>query len=60
MGSQKISTNALKDLYKSFVSEYLIMSIEDPFDKDDWEHYSKMTAECGEQVQIVEDTTTIG
>ncbi|PQP98160.1 enolase [Prunus yedoensis var. nudiflora] len=54
-GSQKISGNALKDLYKSFVSEYPIVSIEDPFDQDDWEHYAKMTAECGEQVQIVGD-----
>lgn len=31
------------------------MSIEDPFDQDDWEHYAKMTAEIGEQVQIVGD-----
>ncbi|KAI5664846.1 hypothetical protein M9H77_24169 [Catharanthus roseus] len=54
-GSQKISGDQLKDLYKSFVSEYPIVSIEDPFDQDDWEHYSKMTAEIGEQVQIVGD-----
>ena len=31
------------------------MSIEDPFDQDDWEHYAKMTAEIGEKVQIVGD-----
>ncbi|KAG2326620.1 hypothetical protein Bca52824_009348 [Brassica carinata] len=54
-GSQKISGDALKDLYKSFVSEYPIVSIEDPFDQDDWEHYAKMTAECGDDVQIVGD-----
>ncbi|KAM0056604.1 putative phosphopyruvate hydratase [Helianthus debilis subsp. tardiflorus] len=54
-GKQKISGEQLKDLYKSFVSEYPIVSIEDPFDQDDWEHYGKMTAECGEQVQIVGD-----
>ncbi|KAF3507323.1 hypothetical protein F2Q69_00001767, partial [Brassica cretica] len=52
-GSQKISGDALKDLYKSFVAEYPIVSIEDPFDQDDWEHYAKMTAECGDNVQIV-------
>ncbi|PQQ12656.1 enolase [Prunus yedoensis var. nudiflora] len=34
-GSQKILGNALKDLYKSFVSEYPIVSIKDPFDQDD-------------------------
>ncbi|KAL4310240.1 hypothetical protein GQ457_01G015820 [Hibiscus cannabinus] len=52
---QKIPGDALKDLYKSFVSEYPIVSIEDPFDQDDWEHYSKLTKEIGEQVQIVGD-----
>lgn len=35
--------------------EYPIVSIEDPFDQDDWEHYTKLTAEIGEQVQIVGD-----
>ncbi|CAJ1888495.1 unnamed protein product [Sphenostylis stenocarpa] len=54
-GSQKISGDALKDLYKSFVSEYPIVSIEDPFDQDDWEHYAKLTAEVGTNVQIVGD-----
>ncbi|CAH8276634.1 unnamed protein product [Arabidopsis lyrata] len=54
-GSQKISGDALKDLYKSFVSEYPNVSIEDPFDQDDWENYVEMTVECGEKVQIVGD-----
>lgn len=54
-GSQKISGDALKDLYKSFASEYPIVSIEDPFDQDDWEHYAKMTSEIGTNVQIVGD-----
>ncbi|CAN4118272.1 unnamed protein product [Withania somnifera] len=54
-GSQKISGDQLKDLYKSFVSEYPIVSIEDPFDQDDWEIYAKLTAEIGEKVQIVGD-----
>ena len=31
------------------------MSIEDPFDQDDWVHYAKMTEECGVEVQIVGD-----
>lgn len=54
-GSQKISGDSLKNVYKSFVAEYPIASIEDPFDQDDWEHYSKLTAEIGQQVQIVGD-----
>lgn len=54
-GKAKISGDQLKDLYKSFVSEYPIVSIEDPFDQDDWEHYAKLTTEIGAQVQIVGD-----
>uniref|UniRef100_A0A0E0NSG6 phosphopyruvate hydratase n=1 Tax=Oryza rufipogon TaxID=4529 RepID=A0A0E0NSG6_ORYRU len=54
-GSQKISGDSLKNVYKSFVSEYPIVSIEDPFDQDDWVHYAKMTEEIGDQVQIVGD-----
>ncbi|XP_074582045.1 enolase-like [Curcuma longa] len=54
-GSQKISGDSLKNVYKSFVSEYPIVSIEDPFDQDDWTHYTKMTEEIGKEVQIVGD-----
>lgn len=54
-GKQKISGDQLKDLYKSFVTEYPIVSIEDPFDQDDWETYAKLTTEIGEKVQIVGD-----
>ncbi|CAN6977295.1 unnamed protein product [Brassica rapa subsp. trilocularis] len=52
---QKISGDALKDLYKSFLAEYQIVSIEDPFDEDDWKHYAKITREVGEKYQIVGD-----
>lgn len=45
----------MKNVYKSFISEYPIVSIEDPFDQDDWETYAKLTSEIGEKVQIVGD-----
>ncbi|KAI3969932.1 hypothetical protein MKX01_038400, partial [Papaver californicum] len=54
-GEAKISGDKLKYIYKSFSSEYPIVSIEYPFNQDDWEHYAKMTAECGDKVQIVGD-----
>jgi enolase len=54
-GSHKISGDSLKDVYKSFVSEYPIVSIEDPFDQDDWDTYAKLTEEIGQNVQIVGD-----
>ncbi|KAE8721676.1 Enolase [Hibiscus syriacus] len=49
-GSQRISGYSLKNVYKSFVTDYpIVVSIEDPFD------YAKLTSEIGEQVQIVGD-----
>ena len=54
-GSEKISGDSLKNVYKSFVTDYPIVSIEDPFDQDDWENYAKLTSEIGRQVQIVGD-----
>ncbi|XP_022878171.1 enolase 2-like [Olea europaea var. sylvestris] len=52
---EEISSNQLKDLYKSSMSGYPIVSIEDLFDQDDWEHYAKLTGEIGAQAQIVGD-----
>jgi enolase len=37
------------------VKEYPILTIEDPFDQDDWAHYSKITEIMGDKVQIVGD-----
>ena len=54
-GSNKISGSKLIKLYESFVDEYPIVLIEDPFNQDDWEHFSKFIAIVGEKVHIVED-----
>ncbi|KAL5544097.1 hypothetical protein UlMin_007881, partial [Ulmus minor] len=53
--SQRVSGDALNDFYNTLVNDYSIASIEDPFDKDDWESYSKLTAEIGQKVQILGD-----
>ncbi|KAG2783408.1 Enolase [Phytophthora cactorum] len=45
----------LGQLYKDLAKEFPIISIEDPFDQDDWTHYSSFTAGIGEKVQIVGD-----
>jgi enolase len=42
-------------LYKKFIERYDLVSIEDPFDQDDWEPYTKLTSDVGKQVQIVGD-----
>ncbi|KAL2311371.1 hypothetical protein Nmel_003072 [Mimus melanotis] len=55
--SRYISGDELGDLYQSFVRDYPVVSIEDPFDQDDWEAWSKFTANVG--IQIVGDDLTV-
>lgn len=47
----QISSDQLGDLYRQFISNYPIVSIEDPYDQDDWEAYTKLTGSV--QIQIV-------
>ncbi|XP_050053619.1 enolase-like isoform X2 [Aphis gossypii] len=39
-----ISTEALIELYKEFIKEFLIISIKDPFDQDHWKAWTTLTA----------------
>ena len=34
-------------VYKSFTAEFPVVTIEDPFDQDDWASYTKMTESMG-------------
>lgn len=54
-GSQILTPTQLGDLYKSFVDEYNLVSIEDPYDQDDWAGYGEFMARMGDKVQIVGD-----
>jgi len=40
----------LGDVYRDFIKDYPIVSIEDPFDQDDWQGYTDFTASVSEQV----------
>jgi len=42
-------------IYEDFVKGYGLISIEDPFDQDDWDTYAKLTKAVGKDVQIVGD-----
>lgn len=53
--SLKLTPEALIDLYKSFIAEYPLVTIEDPFDQDDWASYNRFTADVGKDVQVVGD-----
>jgi enolase len=52
-----LSGKELGELYMSFINEYPIVSIEDPFDQDDWESYSELTRST--TIQIVGDDLTV-
>lgn len=55
-GSQVLSGEALlNDVYREFVKKYPMVSIEDPFDQDDWKNWSAITAAVGDECQIVGD-----
>lgn len=50
-----LSGEQLLETYKEFVQKYPVISIEDPFDQDDWTSYAKMTQALGKDIQIVGD-----
>jgi enolase len=45
--------------YQKLIAEYPIVTIEDPFDQDDWANWSKIVAAVGDKVQIVGDDLTV-
>lgn len=45
-----ITAAQLGDLYKKFAAEYPIVSIEDPFDQDDWEAWTALTTSVDFQI----------
>uniref|UniRef100_A0A667X7K7 phosphopyruvate hydratase n=1 Tax=Myripristis murdjan TaxID=586833 RepID=A0A667X7K7_9TELE len=55
--SRYISPDELADLYKSFVNDYPVVSIEDPFDQDDWDAWSNFTGSTA--IQVVGDDLTV-
>lgn len=55
--SKWLSPEKLLGLYQEFIKEYPIVSIEDPFDQDDWSAWSSITAATS--IQIVGDDLTV-
>ena len=55
--SQHLTGEELAALYKDFTAKYPIVSIEDPFDQDDWAAWSHLTGAT--DIQIVGDDLTV-
>jgi enolase len=53
-GSTRTSEE-LADYYASLVTDYRLVSIEDPLAEDDWAGWAALTARLGERVQLVGD-----
>jgi len=45
----------LIDIYKGWIAKYPLVSIEDPFDQDDWDAYKSLMDAVGKTQQIVGD-----
>ena len=54
-GSKKMTGDQLLEYYVSLTEKYPIISIEDPFDQNDYESYAKLNARIGQKVQVVGD-----
>jgi len=53
--NRELTGEEMVDMWKSWVEQYPIISIEDGLDEDDWETWQVMTAELGDKIQIVGD-----
>ena len=52
---KSLTSDQMITYYSDLVSNYPLISIEDPLDEDDWSGWAKLTAELGEKIQIVGD-----
>jgi len=52
-----INTDQLCEMYHGFIKDYPVVSIEDAFDQDDWEGWTKLTGST--DIQIVGDDLTV-
>ena len=50
-----ITPDELLNVYENLVDRYPIVTIEDPFDQDDFSSYAKMTKRMGGRIQVVGD-----
>ena len=52
---KSLTSDQMITYYSDLVSNYPLISIEDPLDEDDWSGWAQLTAELGEKIQIVGD-----
>merc|ERR1711998_98914 len=55
----KMTGAQLADFYADLCANFPIITIEDPFDQDDWEAWKLFTEKVGEKTQVVGDDLTV-
>jgi len=55
----KMTGAKLGEFYAGLCNDFPIITIEDPFDQDDWAAWTGMTASIGEPTQVVGDDLTV-
>ena len=53
--NRTVTGKELSDIYKGWVNQYPIVSIEDGLSEDEWDDWREMTASIGSSVQLVGD-----
>ncbi len=56
---KSFSKEELGEIYKKLISEYGILSIEDPFEEKDWENFQKLVYGIGDKIVIIGDDLTV-
>jgi len=55
----KMTSAQLADFYVELCKDFPMITIEDPFDQDDWEGWSALTGRIGVETQVVGDDLTV-
>jgi len=55
----KMTAEKFGEFYQGLCKDFPLITIEDPFDQDDWEGWTKLTAAIGEPTQVVGDDLTV-
>lgn len=58
LGERLVGREDLVSLYNQIIADFPILSIEDPFEEEDWQGFSELLGKVGDRVWIVGDDLT--
>merc|ERR1712166_1250653 len=59
MGKLKMTGETLANFYPELCNDFPVITIEDPFDQDDWAGWKSFTEKVGRPTQVVGDDLTV-